>query len=112
MKVFNRYADAEKQNPAGGVAYGEGFCISWQDGAVVDGEWSGAGVREILEAVIKRFEFFEATKFACDENKKVIALIKEAIRVIDARTERRKLLGIEGTYKTAADEEEADHDNT
>lgn len=98
MKVFNRYLDVEKTIPTGGTAFGDGFCIAWQDGNIPDNGINGAQVREVITAIIERFKHFENSKFACDENKRVIALLTETIGVIDERTNRRKQAGIEGTY--------------
>lgn len=100
MQHHWRYFDKEKTIPTGGTSWGDGFCIAWQDGNIRDNGINGAQMRDIIEAVKARFEFFQNSKFACAENLEVIDLLNRAVAVIDSRTARRKVAGIEGTYKT------------
>ena len=100
MKHIWRYLDPEQTIPTGGTSWGDGFCIAWQDGNIPENGVNGAQVRDIINAVKARFEFFQDSKFACAENLEVIRLLERAVAVIDSRTARRKMAGIEGTYKT------------
>lgn len=87
--------------PAGGVTYGTGFVISWQNGSQGTGAdrkpQNGAFVEDILNAAEDRLRVFQETQFACTENARAIEAIREAIRYLTARTIDRKLRGVEGT---------------
>lgn len=53
---------------------------------------------EVLFAVlIDRFEEFQKTAFACDENAQAIALLQQALAVVKSRTDKRFARGVEGT---------------
>lgn len=92
-------------NPAGGVSYGTGFAVSWQNGPLGRGderrEPNGAFVETMLGVVKGRLEFYEtaaAGRFACDENKAALACIQSALNVLDGRTKAREERGVEGTH--------------
>jgi hypothetical protein len=95
------WSDAEG-NPAGGVSTGRGFTISWQNGPLGRGETrrepNGAFVEDLIQAVIERIEFYEASRFACMANAEAIASLKEAAAVLDARTRDREQRAVEGTH--------------
>ena len=102
-KVTTENWHDEAGNPAGGVAFGTGFCISWQNGPLGRGvdrkEPNGAFTTTVLQAVLARYEHYQSGKFACDNNAKVIELLKEAISVNENRTKTREDRGVEGTHK-------------
>lgn len=91
-------------NPTGGVAHGVGFAICWQDGPRGDGgdgelaPATGAFVEDILIAAALRLEWFQNSKFACEENGVALAHVREALRCLDARRERRADEGTEGAH--------------
>lgn len=89
--------------PAGGASVGNRFNIYWQNGPlVVDGERlipNGAFVEDVLDAVIGRIEFYQSTKFACDENARALLFLRSAALSLDARTKRRESQGVEGTHQ-------------
>ena len=93
----------ENNNPAGGTASGRGFTISWQNGPLGRDENrkepNGAFVENILDAVIQRIEFYQASQFACSENELALLHLKIAAKQLDDRTKDRELRKVEGTHK-------------
>ena len=93
----------ENGNPAGGVASGRGFAISWQNGPLGRGndrrEPNGAFVEDVLAAVIHRIDFYEASKFACDENELALYHLRLAAAALDDRTRDREKRDVEGTHQ-------------
>ena len=98
----------ENGNPAGGVATGRGFTISWQNGplgkldTVGRKEPNGAFVEDVLGATLGRMEFYQNAsggKFSCDENAEAIEHIVKAMQVLDKRTQRRVSDKTEGTHE-------------
>jgi len=96
-------------NPAGGSTFGNGFAISWQNGPLGRGderrEPNGAFVEDVLGAVIDRIEFYQAGKFASNENSSALNHLHDGLVELQARTRRREAAGIEGTH--AEDTKEA-----
>ena len=95
----------EQGCPAGGISSGVGFCISWQNGPlgrVGDSgrkEPNGAFVENIIDAVIRRLEFYQEGKFECEENETAIYHLKLAAFALNSRTNRRIDEGVEGTHE-------------
>lgn len=100
---FQQHWSNEDEVPTGGVSSGQGFTISWQNGDLGRPgnrkEPNGAFVEDVLDAVIGRIEYYEDSKFACDENKKALVALKQAAKVLDDRTKSRKLRNVEGTHQ-------------
>lgn len=96
------WTDAEG-NPAGGITEGTGFTISWQNGPLGRGaerkEPNGAFVENVIHAAIGRIEFYQASKFACEENAKALASLKAAWSILNLRTSRREKDLTEGTHE-------------
>ena len=100
----------ENGNPAGGVATGRGFTISYQNGPLgrvgteERVEPNGAFVEDVVEAVKKRMEFYQTAgdgKFACEENEESIKHLEGFLRVQRSRTARRTEAKTEGTHEGA-----------
>lgn len=94
-------------NPAGGVASGRGFMISWQNGQLGRGaervEPNGAFVEDVIQAVIGRIEFYETSsggRFSCIENQMALKGLREAAEWLDKRTRDREARAVEGTHAT------------
>jgi hypothetical protein len=98
----NHHLD-EDGNPAGGITTGMGFAIVWQDGPLGRGEErigpNGAFVETVLEAAKDRLEFYERTRFSCEENRRAIHHIDEALACLEIRTIQREERGVEGTHE-------------
>ena len=95
----------ENDNPGGGVSTGRGFAVSWQNGPLGKigtperREPNGAFVEDIIDVAIGRIEYYENSKFACEENAEVIRLLRQANEVLDSRTKRRVADKTEGSHE-------------
>ena len=89
-------------NPAGGVSSGVGFTISWQNGPLGRGEErkapNGAFVETVLDAIIKRIQFYQNGKFVCEENALAIKHLMLAAEALDSRIRNRENRKVEGTH--------------
>lgn len=98
---FNNYLD-ENENPAGGYVRGVGLAIDWQQGPLGTGDErrapNGAFVETVTQAAIERIEFYQRSKFACDENKLALKHLKLAVEAMQSRTKSRESRGVEGTH--------------
>lgn len=92
----------ENGNPAGGVAFGPGYTISWQNGPLGRGndrkEPNGAFVESIIKAAAQRIEHYQSTQFNCEENANALASLYEALEHLNSRTNRREEQKVEGTH--------------
>ena len=92
-------------NPTGGWVTGVGISINWQRGPLGrDGdrlEPNGAFVEGVIEAALRRLQFFQGSKFACSENQAAIEHLEAALGALDTRTHRREQEGTEGTHEGA-----------
>lgn len=93
----------ENGNPAGGFVKGVGMEINWQNGPLGRGkerkEPNGAFVETVIDAVLKRIEFYQSSKFSCRENAIAATKLEEALMWLNRRTQRRENAGTEGTHK-------------
>lgn len=100
QKIVEDHRLDKDKNPAGGKTFGLGFDINWQNGPVSKkNSPNGAFVEGILEAVCGRIKFYQASKFACRENKMAIFHIQRALRWLEKRTRERLKRNVEGTHK-------------
>lgn len=101
LTVFSNHSD-EDDNPTGGTCAGRGLQIHWQDEPLGHGkdrkEPTGAFVETVIQAAKQRLEFYQKSKFACDENQKAIWYLLSALRILESRTEQREARGVEGTH--------------
>lgn len=92
----------ENGNPAGGSTFGDGFAISWQNGPLGRGDDrkapNGAFVENIVKAAIGRLEFYQSSRFACEENKNASHLLGLALEQMRNRTANREARQVEGTH--------------
>lgn len=101
FKAMNHTDD--NGNPAGGFVQGTGLMIRWQDGPLREqgtdepAAPNGCFVETVILAAIQRIEYYQASKFACEENEDAIALLYAAVERLQARTARRTAEGVEGT---------------
>src|SRR5690606_20694327 len=97
-----QFSDAEG-NPEGGQTFGRGFTIVWQRGPLGRGEQrqepNGAFVEDIIRAALDRLEFYQESKFNCQENATAIQHLKAALASLESRTARREAAGTEGTHE-------------
>ncbi len=89
-------------NPAGGITIGTGISISWQSGPLGRGDDrkqpNGAFVEGVIAAAIGRLEFYQTSKFACEENANALLALQGALTVLQKRTRDREGRGVEGTH--------------
>ena len=92
----------ENENPAGGVAFGPGYAISWQNGPLGRGndrkEPNGAFVESVIKAAAQRIDHYQDSKFNCEENAKALVCLNEALAHLNSRTGRREEQKTEGTH--------------
>lgn len=103
QSFFSEHWSDEEERPAGGVATGRGFTISWQNGPLGRGnerkEPNGAFVETMIVVCINRLQFYQRSEFACEENEEAIEKLFTALGYLELRTKRRKDVGTEGTHK-------------
>jgi hypothetical protein len=89
-------------NPTGGGVEGVGLKIEWQNGPLGRGENrtepNGAFVETVIDAARQRIQYYQDSKFACNENKKAIEHLERALYWLNLRTQRRELQEVEGTH--------------
>lgn len=89
-------------NPAGGHSWGQGYAIAWQNGPLGRGAErkppNGAFVEDILSAAIARMEFYQRTKFACEDNAEALRGMYAARAALQRRTRGREERNVEGTH--------------
>lgn len=103
QEFFGEHWNDENGNPGGGgVNWGCGFTISWQNGPLGRGddrrEPNGAFVETIINVVIDRISYYEESQFACRENKRAIAALYDALRFLNDRTASRERRSVKGTH--------------
>jgi hypothetical protein len=103
MEFFSEHWVDSLENPAGGVSSGLGFTISWQAGPLGRGEErrvpNGAFVEKIIFAAIDRLQFYQRSKFRCDENEAAINHLQDALLSMETRTAGREAREVEGTHE-------------
>lgn len=78
------------------VLAGEGsVTISFQRGGVADNGVNGVTNEALLAVLIHRTKHLDG-KFPCDENKRAIQHLEEALCNLEVRTARRMVRGVEG----------------
>lgn len=103
--------DTDSQgNPAGGYArdtlpsHGRrhGFDITWQDGPVdrdAGDVPNGAFLEDVLEVCARRLEFYQGSRFACQENADALMHVRRAVdRLADRRRDRQDR-GVQGKHE-------------
>lgn len=92
----------EHGNPAGGQTFGNGYCIAWQHGPLQRGgarqDPNGAFVEEVIIAAIDRLNYYQRSKFECEENDEAIHHLVAAVEALHRRTEAREARQVEGTH--------------
>jgi len=69
--------------------------LKFQNGPVQDNGVNGLTNEALLSVLIHRTKHLD-TKFGCDENKRAIAHMEDALVNLEARTARRIVRGVEG----------------
>ena len=102
-EIFTQNWLDDQDRPAGGVAYGNGFAISWQNGPLGPADDrdkpNGAFVEDVIFACLNRITAYQNSKFSCDENELAMGLLADALVALDSRTKDREKRGVEGTHE-------------
>jgi hypothetical protein len=102
-ELIIRNAVDENGNPAGGFAEGIGMVVAFQDGPLrVDGELrerNGCFVEDLIRVAIARMEFYQSSRFACDQNAITLEHLELALESQISRTAEREERGVEGTHE-------------
>jgi len=92
----------EQLNPSGGFYHSVGCQIEWQNGPLGRGaeriEPNGAFVENVVDAAIKRIQFYQDSKFACRENAIALTHLETAALWLNKRTQDREEREVEGTH--------------
>lgn len=100
--IFENVSD-ENGNPAGGSYSTTGIEIRWQNGPLGRGserkEPNGAFVENVIDAAIKRIQFYQESKFACRENAIALTYLETALLWLNKRTQDRENRSVEGTHE-------------
>lgn len=73
------------------------YKIDFQEGSIKEVGINGVFNEDLLIMIITRLEYFQNSKFACEENKRALEHIKEALKYLNLRTIDRTCRGVEGT---------------
>ena len=71
--------------------------VDFQEGPVKECGVNGIGNEDVLGMILLRLEGFQQTEFACEENVKAIEHIKNALKILRERTNKRRARNVEGT---------------
>lgn len=89
-------------NPAGGFVVGVGLNINWQNGPLGRGinrqPPNGAFVETVINSVIQRLEYYQSSRFNCDENAQALDSLYDALFILNERTRLREEREVEGTH--------------
>ena len=97
MIPVNKDWSNEDGTHEGGVSYGEGFCISWQRGSLIDEGRNGAFLLEVLEACRSQLVYYQDSKFKSQENEDALNHLDASITALQSRRDRRSTEGKLGT---------------
>lgn len=102
QEINSTHWNDENGNPAGGCTNAVGLCVSWQNGPLGRGvdrkESNGCFVETVIQAAIDRLEYYQAGKFACEENAQALDALDLALNACDRRTSCREARAVEGTH--------------
>lgn len=96
--IDNNWTDSDGTHQ-GGTSTGVGYTIAWQRGAVNVAGRNGAFLIEVLESCLHQLEFFQNSKFACEENAVASSHLNAAIAMLRTRRDRRAADGKLGTHE-------------
>ena len=101
--VYSTHFKDSNGIPAGGMTYGTGFAIGWQNGPLGRGDEriapNGAFVEDIISAAIDRLEYYQSSRFASPYNVQALVSLYAANAALAARTIDRENRDVEGTHE-------------
>lgn len=100
--IYSGHLLDEEGNPAGGKTTGCGIEINWQNGPLGRGsdrkEPNGAFVEGVINAAIDRINFYQNSKFRCEDNAEALKHLYRAVEYLQKRTKNREDREVEGTH--------------
>ncbi len=102
--IHGNHFNDPQGNPAGGVTEATGIQIKWQNGPLgrrEDGTRiapNGAFVEGVIAAAVDRLEYYQRSKFSCNDNNEAIKHLNIALEWLEARTAKREAQKVEGTH--------------
>lgn len=84
--------------PSGGIVQARGLLVDWQEGPIQEAGHNGCFVEDLIVASIERLQFYQDSKFKCEENALAIDGLKAALEALESRTKKREKRGVEGTH--------------
>lgn len=104
QNIREAHTNDRNGNPAGGSTRGVGIAIDWQDGPLGRDpdrtEPNGAFVEGVIQSAIGRLEYYQKSKFACNENASALGCLRSALSYLESRTSKREERGVEGTHES------------
>ena len=104
--MYQAYNTSDKDgNPYGGAVVGLGCEVKFQAGPIAEVGVNGCDVIDVLKGLEHRLAFYQGNtehegsydgRFACPENALAVYHIREAYRVLEERTAKRREQGVEG----------------
>lgn len=96
----------EDGRPMGGTVKGIGCDISWQHGVCRDMEGNpipdmhnGVLIEDVIDACVKRLEYYQASAYSCRENAIALTKLQEASHWLEHRTKDRIKRSVLGKYE-------------
>jgi hypothetical protein len=88
-------------NPDGGYLEGTGLHIRWHRGSIKnDGvPWNGCFLITLLTAAKQQLEYYQSTKWYCDDNQQALDKISDAINILSNRQIERFKRGVRGKHE-------------
>ena len=111
MEPINKNWTNEDGTHNGGVSTGIGFTISWQRGPLQEAGRNGAFLIEVLEACHSQLSYFQDSSYPSQENIGALEALKECVKHLESRRERRQAEGTLGTHQPDLTSPEPETDN-
>lgn len=97
LSGFDTDSNPSKADPVGYCASYSRLVLLFQNGPIPSAGVNGVTQEVLLAIVQDRLEAFQAGPFACEENGRALAAVKEAQHWLQFRTLKRMARGVEGT---------------
>lgn len=98
-RVISSFPRTEAGHVSGGLSSGPGLLLSWQDGPIQNGEFTGATLEAVIVACKQRLSAFQSTELGSAHNETALDHLEAALEALYARTADRRARGVEGTYQ-------------
>lgn len=104
QRISQEHFSDQIGNPIGGKTTGVGINIRWQNGPMRGPSGlplgqNGAFVEDVIRAALGRLEYFQGGKYQCEENRRAIFMLEEALHWLELRQQDRQARGVDGQHK-------------